>query len=983
MEQQQAGLRLYLLGPFRLEKDGAGLTLRTRKTALLLAYLALHPEVHFREELAALLWGEAKQEAARVSLRQELSALRRVLGEDALDANRQIVQLNPRLGLWVDVLELQQKLNSVTGSPQEWQAAVALYQGDLLPDFYEDWVLSERRLVKRQYIAGLLKLVQYHRAQSHYTQAVQMAQRILEIEPIDERAHQHLMVCFTATGDRAAALRQYEMCVNILRDELGVVPAPETQALYRRLQTNRQANQAETAQLTNLPSPLTSFVGRLAALEEVENRLQPLQREARGVRLLTLVGIGGCGKTRLAIQVGHELVDDYQDGVWWVDLAPLADGSFILPAIASALGVQPAPETALEQRLVEHLRKRQMLLVLDNCEHVLAACSDLAGRLLADCPQLQMLATSREALHAAGEVMQVVPPLELPGLVPPYEEAALLDVESVRLFVERATVARSDFQLDASNRQAVAEICCRLDGLPLAIELAAARVHSLSCAQINQRLEDRFKLLSSGGNRQAPARQQTLRSLIDWSYSLLAPVEQILYRRLAVFAGGWSLEAAEPVCAGAGLKAYAVLDVLSALVDKSLVNAKECGAAMRYSFLETLREYARERLDEAEEGDRMQSRHLDYFLALAKSTAPLLADEQGQSAWLECLDADQENLRQAIAWAIAQHSPHSLRLAGALWPFWELSAPLAGDQGWLPRATQISGPEALVEHARSLARAGALAWQQGDQARAHWLHELALALYRQTDDRRGLASVLNNLAAQFHAQANYERAEALYMEGLQAARQSGDRMLISAALNNLGIMAMETQRYETAQQFLLEAAQAARQDGNQTKIAIALHNLGEVERSRGAYPEALAYYQQSLAESQQAGYRLGQVMNNWGCGAMHFRLGEAKMAVERLRQGIELAGALETSDWAARCLAWLGLVESQLAPGERAVRLLAAAETLDPERDYLVASGILLAEYEQALAGLRGRIGKVAFESAWQEGGKYSLAQAVAFVQFH
>jgi tetratricopeptide (TPR) repeat protein len=422
-----------------------------------------------------------------------------------------------------------------------------------------------------------------------------------------------------------------------------------------------------------------------------------------------------------------------------------------------------------------------------------------------------------------------------------------------------------------------------------------------------------------------------------------------------------------------------VLDVLSALVDKSLVNAEECGPAMRYSFLETLREYARERLDEAGEGDWVRNRHLDYFLALTKSNAPLLAGGEGQSAWMECLDADQANLRQALAWAIAQDSPHSLQLAGALWPFWELSAPLAADQGWLQRATQISAREALIEQARSLARAGSLAWQQGDPTRSRWLHELALALYRQSDDRRGLASALNNLAAQFHAQADYERAEALYTEGLQMARQSGDGMLISASLNNLGIVAMETQRYEAAEQFLLEALEAARQDGNQTKIAIALHNLGEVERSRGAYAEALSYYQHSLAESQQAGYRLGLVVNNWGCGAMHFRLGEGQTGAAWLRQGVELAGALETPDWAARCLAWLGLVESQHAAGERAVRLLAAAEALHPARDYLAASGIAPAEYEQALAGVRGEIGEAAFELAWQEGRKYGLPEAVAF----
>lgn len=986
-EESMPSYRLFLLGCFRLEADGALLSLRTRKTEILLAYLALHPLPQAREYLAGLLWGSGSDDAARASLRQELSALRKVLGDQALLADRQVVQLNPEFSLWVDVCAFRQIVSTPGASPEDVQAATALYQGDLLPESYDDWVLSEREALHKQHLEALLRLVQYYRSQSEYEKAIRLAQQALTVEPGDERAHQHLMVCYASSGDRAAALHQYEQCRNSLRSLLNVEPSPETETLYRRIQKTHAFEQsAASARLTNLPISPTSFVGRATALEEVEGLLQPLARGAVGVRLLTLVGMGGSGKTRLALQAAHELVDVYADGVWWIELAALNDSALLPQVAAAALGVKPKPGESPEAVLLEYLRQRQVLLVLDNCEHLLAACAQFVDHLMCTCPDVQIMATSREPLRVAGEQVWVTPPLEIPAssMEATHDLVALLAVESVRLFVERANEVRRDFRLTPVDAPAVIEICRRLDGLPLAIELAAARVRTLTCDQINRRLDDRFRLLASG-SRTALPRQQTLRALIDWSHNLLSPAEQILFRRLAVFAGGWTLEAAEAVCAGQvvlngdHLESLDVLDLLSALVDKSLVITQEKGRVMRFSFLETLREYALDRLQEAGEQQWARARHLDCYLALAEIGGPALLESQDPSSWLERLGADHENLRQALAWALGNDPPRSLQLAGALWPFWEMGAPLVDEHSWLHQPLDDNAQrDEIVQRARSLIWVGTMAWRRRDWRRAEALHRRALELYRQVGETRGAASALINLATQWYAQGEYERAEALYQDGLDMARQTGDALLISAALNNLGIVTMELRRYEMALQFLQEALNLARQENNQSKVAIALHNLAEVTRIKGDSAQALEWYTQSLAESERADYKLGVAMNTWGQGAMRFVQGDYLAAETLLQDGLRLAHALSAQDWVQRGLVWLGLAVARRLPGLQAVKLLAAAQALSQEVDYLDICGIDAQVYAQTLSDLRKHLGEDTFQSAWFQGAALSLEQAVA-----
>jgi non-specific serine/threonine protein kinase len=396
---------------------------------------------------------------------------------------------------------------------------------------------------------------------------------------------------------------------------------------------------------TNLPISLTSFIGREREIAEVTRLLAGPPSESR---LLTLTGAGGCGKTRLALRVAGEALGDFPDGVWLVELAALADPALVAGAVAMAVGVREVPGRALTESLVDHLRDRTLLLILDNCEHLVAAAAGLADVLLRSCPRLRVLATSREPLGSAGETIWRVPSLTLPPLSA--ADAPLLEpltrYEAVRLFVERARAAVPAFAPSAENAPALVEICRRLDGIPLAIELAAARVRVFSAAQIAARLDDRFRLLTAGPRTALP-RQQTLRATVDWSYDLLAEPERALLRRLSVFAGGWTFEAAEAVAAGDGIQTHAVLDLMAQLVDKSLVIAEEQRGAVRYRLLETIRAYARDRLLEAGEAERTRDRHLAYFLGLAEEAEPRLRGAE-ERVTLDRLEAEHANLQAAL-----------------------------------------------------------------------------------------------------------------------------------------------------------------------------------------------------------------------------------------------------------------------------------------------------------------------------------------------
>ena len=637
---------------------------------------------------------------------------------------------------------------------------------------------------------------------------------------------------------------------------------------------------------SNLPEQLTSFIGRERELVEIK-RLLPSSR------LLTVVGIGGIGKTRFALQAAAEVTAAYRDGVWLIELASINDPSLVPTLVAQVLGVQEKRGTPLTHTLCAYLKSRRLLLILDNCEHLLDACATVADTILRGAAEPTIIATSREPLHVAGEQTYPLPALSLPD---PNANAEMVGrSDAVQLFVERVRKQQPGFELGGARASAIARVCIHLDGIPLALELAAARVRSLTIEEINGRLSDRFKLLTDGVRTALP-RQQTLRATLDWSYDLLREVEKALLARVSVFSGGWWLDAAKQVCVCGDLDDWEALDLLTSLADKSLVVAEERNGATRYRLLETVREYARKRLWESGKEKELQGRHLAYFLALAEEAEGQLmrADQQ---AWLDRLDAEHDNLRSALAWSSAPGGDVAggLQLAGALWRFWFVRGYLREGRDWLARLL-AAAPSKQIAAARAKALHGtsALALQQGDYPAASALCEESLAIRRKLGDRRGIAASLNNLANVALMQGNRQSAGVLYEESLTIFRELRDRWGAAVSLNNLGMVAYEQDDYPSAKAHHSESLAIRRELGDKWGIAASLNNLGAVARGQGDYRSALALHRESLAIRRELGDRSVIAESLEGLADVAFALAGPSRAAriwggaERLREEIAL-----------------------------------------------------------------------------------------------
>ncbi|MFL7812002.1 MAG: BTAD domain-containing putative transcriptional regulator, partial [Anaerolineae bacterium] len=595
-------LALYLLGPPRVERDGEALDLGARKNVALIAYLALTGEAHTREALVTLLWPELEPSRARANLRRNLSLLRSALGTEWLDTDRERVGLNPYGDLWLDVRAFRALLfgwrkhghgqDEVCAQCLEGLSEAAeLYRGDFLAGFslrdsvaYDDWQFFQSESLRQEMASALERLVRGHSRRGAYAEAVPYARRWVALDPLHEPAHYYLMRAYARSGQRAAALRQYEECARVLEAELGASPSEETVQLYERIRKGEDltglGKPVRSVKRHNLPVQVTPFIGREAQLAEVGELLRRPE-----VRMLTLTGAGGTGKTRLALQVASGMLYEYPDGVVFVDLAPVRDPGLVVPAIAKTLGVIESGGEPLLETVKCALGQRRLLLLLDNFEQVVLAASAVS-ELLAAAPNLVILATSRTPLRLSGEFEYPVPPMAVPGPegLPPLERLA--QVEAVQLFVGRAGQVRPGFRLTKEVAPAVAEICARLDGLPLGVELAAARVRLLSPQAILVRLAHGLAFLT-GGARDVPARQRTVRATVAWSYDLLAEDERSLFAQLGVFAGEFTLEAAEAVVAlpsGAPM-----LDGLASLVEQSLLQVTERAPEPRFRMLEVVR----------------------------------------------------------------------------------------------------------------------------------------------------------------------------------------------------------------------------------------------------------------------------------------------------------------------------------------------------------------------------------------------------------
>jgi predicted ATPase/class 3 adenylate cyclase len=691
------------------------------------------------------------------------------------------------------------------------------------------------------------------------------------------------------------------------------------------------------ARTNNLPAQPTPLVGRESELGEVRDLLR-----AEGVRLLTLTGPGGIGKTRLGLQVAAELLDEFEDGVFFMALAPIIDPALVASAIAEPLGVVEAGDQPLEEGLKDYLGGKELLLVLDNFEQVLGG-APLVGQLLSECPKLKVLATSRSVLKVYGEQEYPVPPLELPspGRLPPIDR--LSQYEAVRLFIERAKGAKPDFSVTDENAPAVAEICARLDGLPLAIELAAARIKLLTPSAMLERLGSRLKLLG-GGARDLPERQRTLRGTIEWSHTLLEEGERVLFARLAVFAGGRTLEAIEAVCDAKGDLPMDALEGVSSLLDKSLLRQEEGPEdEPRFVMLETIHEYARERLEESGEAGEVRRLHAEYLLALAEATGPELSGKD-QLACLERLEAEHDNFRAALTWSLKRAPETALRMAAALARFWEKRSYFSEGSSWLGAAVRLSeSVEAATTdsatRAKLLSEAGTFAFFRTDFDHAVVLHGEALELYRQVGDDSGVAFALMCLGAQHMEKGDHERAAPFLEEALALSRTIGDKR------NTAGT----------------------------------LHNLGEVERQRGNYEQAKALGMESIALWREIkdDWNLSMVVG-W-VGLLEVWSGdEPDLAEGFLKDALALERELGNWAYGAYCLESFAGLAGARGQGARAARLWGAAEAL---RTSIGAPRPLDARllYKPSMAATRALLGEAEWEEAFAQGMAMSAEEAAEY----
>lgn len=618
------------------------------------------------------------------------------------------------------------------------------------------------------------------------------------------------------------------------------------QLVHPQLQHEFPPPRSLEATPNNLPQQISTFVGRQCELTEARGLLS-------GARLLTVVGVGGIGKTRLSLQIAADAQDAYPDGVWFVELAPIVDPELVPKTVAKALGLNQDPDTPLMDSISAYLRSRRVLLVLDNCEHLIGACATLADALLRIAPELRILASSREPLHIPGEQTYPLPPLALPDVTAGSDEIARSD--AVQLFVERARLRQPRFAVTARNSDAVAQVCAQLDGIPLALELAAARVGVLPVESIAERLDDRFRLLVDGSRTSLP-RQQTLRASIDWGYELLSEAEKMVFGRLSVFVAGWTLPAAEAVSAGDGVTQGGVLDLLTGLVHKSLVVPDD--GSERYRMLETIRQYASDRLQESGQRLAVARRHRDWFLAFAEEAEAHLNGGAEQPAWMARLDIEHDNLRAALTWSLEEvdSSEAGLRFCGALCRYWAGRGYAAEGEAWcakaLSRDTRGQGTRARV---KLLIAAGTLAWRLGDMTRARTILEQALDLSRHLGVRTLEADALASLGGVATHRAEFPMARALLEQAVMLNRELGRRVQEADAYNSLAGLAISQGDDEAAKEPLERALAIGRASSSKLAEARAISYLALLAERRDQHTAAQSMHEQALAIAREFGVR--------------------------------------------------------------------------------------------------------------------------------
>ena len=923
-EPRDSGVVIRLLGPISLQFEGKTLVApKVKKAQLLLGYLIVRNGLPApRSELAAMLWPDSHDEVARFNLRQLLAGLRKDLGPLAahLDTEAPLGLTFHIPDAWIDLRVFEENLKS---NPR---LSVELVRGPMLEGISAEWLDTERRRIDY----ALLEAYELLAESGDTQERLKWITKLVEADPFRESAQQKLISHLAKSGDLSGAARAYRQFEDLLRRELNVSPSDETYRLFQHPVVELRPKPAEPK--GNIPLSPSSFIGRTTEMGHV---LRLLDTD----RLVTLTGSGGVGKTRLSLRIAEEIMTRFRDGVWFVELAPISGSDQIAYAVAEVLRVREHAGNSVTQALQSFLSDKNLLIVLDNCEHVLGTSAQFAESLLASCRGLRILATSRERFGIPGETAYRLSSLSFPAINQAASSEEVFQYESVRLFTDRARASHTEFFLNIQNAALVASICRRLDGIPLAIELAASRVRAISLEEIERRLDDCFQLLT-GGSRTALPRQQTLRALIDWSYDLLSSQEKKLFARVSVFAGSWSLKAAEAICSAEGIHQFEVLDLLTSLVDKSLVVFSESGGQSRYRLLETVRQYADERLVGTGEANTIRSIHRDFFLDVVRQSHPQPirgkdSDFKHPMPWLEivraldALDVEYENVRTAFDWSLTTQSlSESMQFCGLLQVFWQARGRIS--EGWMytSRTLSLDGIDRMpTEHAWALGAAGNLAREQGEYEAARTHLEASRAIRERIEEWDHLCWTYINLGLIAAGVGDETSCYDYYTKGLELARRIDHRVAISRCLQGYAGVELARGDHEAAKAHFVEALAISRANGDGYGTAKILQALGALSIKTGDYATA----RNQLAES----------------------LGVLKHTGERV--------------YTIDAIEHFGLLAHLEGNAHLAARLWSAAESLRSETSTVMPAA-QTKKYKLALEDLRLVLGREEFQRAWEMG---------------